>query len=456
MVAWTLRKLSRLHPATLLLLSYLLAIVIGTGLLLLPFATVSHRIDLIDAVFTATSAVCVTGLIVVDTGSYFSLFGQLVILLLIQLGGLGIMTVTVMLFQVIGKRVFFQQRMALQEVFSHTPRADIYQLLRSIFIFTALVEILGTILLFFHWLPDHPPSKALLLSAFHAISAFCNAGFSLFATSFMTERASLPLNAVICTLIILGGLGFPVVYELYRRRRQPDAEQKRLSVQAKTVLATSGLLILGGALILFLSEMGSQEAMGKGERLLVSIFQSVTCRTAGFNTVNMVTLNSASLVLILLLMFFGASPGSCGGGVKTTSLAVLAAFSVSRLKRHARVNMFKHSIPSDTVSKCISMLLLSVGIIFCALFLILFFDPAHGGAIGGRRKFLSYLFEVVSAFGTVGLSMGITPALNAFGKGILIVVMIIGRVGIPVFTYLIAGPSAAGGIEYAEENIMIG
>ena len=453
---WVLRKLSRMHTATLLLLSYLSAIVVGTGLLLLPAACVTHQIDFIDALFTATSAVCVTGLIVVDTGSFFTPFGQMVILVLIQLGGLGIMTVTVMLFQVIGKRVFFQQRMAVQEVFSHTPRADINHLLRSIFVFTAVVEAIGAAFLLFYWLPHYPLAKAIYLAVFHAISAFCNAGFSLFATSFVSDSASLPLNAIVCILIVLGGLGFPVVYELFQRWRTPAKERGRLSVQARAVLLTSALLIGGGAVILFLSEYRPQSTTGLGERMLVSIFQSITCRTAGFNTLEMVSLNSASLVLMMFLMFFGASPGSCGGGVKTTSLAVLSAFSTSRLKRHARVNMFKHSIPADTVSKCISMLLLSVGLIFTALFLILLFDPAHGGDIGGRRKFLSYLFEVVSAFGTVGLSMGITPALNPFGKAIIVVVMIIGRVGIPVFTYLIAGATPSKGIEYAEENLMIG
>jgi len=456
MFEWIIRKLNSFHPASLLLMSFLAAIVLGTALLLLPAATVSHQIKLIDALFTATSAVCVTGLIVVDTGSYFTFFGQLVILILIQIGGLGIMTVTVMLFQLIGKRIFFHHRSALQEVFSHTPRSDIYHLLRSIFVFTALAEIVGTLLLFFHWLPDHHPAMALYLALFHSVSAFCNAGFSLFAASFTADSASLPLNTVICGLIVLGGLGFPVVFELYRRRRPATGGRMRLSVHTKTVMITSALLIAAGAVILLLSEIRTQAHMGMGERLLVAVFQSVTCRTAGFNTVDIVALNSASLVFMMFLMFFGASPGSCGGGVKTTTLAVLAAFSLSRLKRHARVNMFKRSIPADTVAKSISMVVLSVGIIFSALFLILFFDPAHGGDISGRRKFLSYLFEVISAFGTVGLSMGITPALNAFGKAIIIVVMIIGRVGIPTFTYLIAGPPSPKGIEYAEENLMIG
>lgn len=456
MYDWTLRTLSRLHPATLLLLSYLAAIVIGTGLLSVPAATVAGRIHLIDALFTATSAVCVTGLIVVDTGSYFTGFGQLVILVLIQMGGLGIMTVSVMLFQLLGKRIFYQHRLAVEEGFSPTPRADIYRLLRAIFVFTAMAEAAGIGLLFAHWLRGHPPAEAFYLAVFHAVSAFCNAGFSLFAASFVDERASLLLNAVIGTLIVLGGLGFPVVYELYHRAFARSKEKRRLSVHAKTVLITTILLIAGGALLLLLSELGPLEKLGVTEKLLVSFFQSITCRTAGFNTLDIASLNSASLLLIMFLMFFGASPGSCGGGVKTTTLAVLTAFSASRLRRHSRVNMFKRSLPEDTVGKSISMVVLSVGIIFSALFLILFADPSHGGDINGQRKFLSYLFEVVSAFGTVGLSMGITPALNGFGKGVIVIVMIIGRVGIPAFTYIIAGSTSRKGLEYAEENLMIG
>ena len=249
MLEWTLRKLSTLHPANLLLSSYLASIAVGSGLLMLPTATVSGSISPTDALFTATSAVCVTGLIVVDTGGYFTLFGQGVILALIQLGGLGIMTISVTLFQLIGKKVFFQSRMAMQEVFSHTPRDDIYSLLRSIFVFTATVELAGATLLFFHWWRSYPAGKALYLSLFHSVSAFCNAGFSLFANSFIDERGSVLLNVTICTLIVLGGLGFPVVYELYRRTTDKQRRSRRFSVQFKTVLVTTGLLIFLSAAI---------------------------------------------------------------------------------------------------------------------------------------------------------------------------------------------------------------
>ena len=456
MLEWTLRKLSILHPANLLLFSYLATIAVGTGLLMLPAATVSGSINPTDALFTATSAVCVTGLIVVDTGSYFSLFGQGVILALIQLGGLGIMTISVTLFQLVGKKVFFQSRMAMQEVFSHTPRDDIYSLLRSIFVFTATVELAGATLLFFHWWQSYPVSEALYLGLFHSVSAFCNAGFSLFANSFIDERGSVLLNATICTLIVLGGLGFPVVYELYRRTTSKQQRSRRFSVQFKTVLVTTGLLIFLGAAILLITEKNLLQNASFGDRLMMTLFQSITCRTAGFNTVDIGGLNSASLAFMMFLMYFGASPGSCGGGIKTTTFAVLAAFSWSRLKGRARLNMFQKSIPQETVAKSISVVVLSIAIILAALFLILFTDPAHGSGVEGHQQYLSFLFETISAFGTVGLSMGATATLTGIGKFIVIVVMFIGRVGVLTFAYILAGPPARKGLEFAEENLMIG
>lgn len=455
MYDWILRGLSRLHPASLLLSSYLAAIALGSGLLMLPAATVSGHIAPIDAVFTSASAVCVTGLIVVDTGSYFSAFGQGVILLLIQIGGLGIMTISVTLFQIIGKKVFFQHRMAMQEVFSHTPREDIYALLRSIFLFTAVAELIGALILFLHWWGAYPAPKALELALFHSISAFCNAGFSLFETSFVNQSGSWLLNGTVCSLIVFGGIGFPVVYELFRRlSRRPD--RPRFSVQTKTVLITSGILLAAGAVIFYLSESDRLQPYDRFHRILIALFQSVTARTAGFNTVDIASLNSATLTLLMFLMFFGASPGSCGGGVKTTTLAVLTGFSWSRFKRYSRVNLFKKSIPEETVNRSISLVLLSIGIIAAALFAILMLDSGHGSRVPGNREFLSHLFETISAFGTVGLSMGATPLLNPIGKSILIGVMIIGRIGVPVFTYIIAGAEPRKGLTYAEENLMIG
>ncbi len=457
MLEWGTRRIRRSHPATLLMNGYLAAIALGTALLMLPCASVQGRLPLLDSVFTATSAICVTGLIVVDTGSWFTPFGQGVILCMIQVGGLGIMTLSVILFRLVGRRIGFHQRMAVQELFTHTPRRDIYQVLRSILVFTLVVEGAGVILFLGHWWGDLPFPRALAMAGFHAVSAFCNAGFSLLDDSFMQYRGSLLLNGTACALIILGGIGFPVVHEFLVLARQRAGKRWRVSVQAKTVVLTSAILILSGAAVFLATggtAMGGEEV---GDRMIASLFQSVTCRTAGFNTVDIGALNHTVLAFMIFLMFFGASPGSCGGGVKTTTLAVLTAFSWSRLMGRMRVNMFYKSIPRDTVTRSVMVTLLSVALIAMALFLILW--AQQGRMIhdeGSGESFLAYLFEVVSAFGTVGLSMGATEGLGAPGKVVIIAMMLIGRVGIPVFTYVVAGPTARGGFEYAEENLMIG
>ncbi len=451
-----LQRLNRLHPAFLMLFSYLAAIGIGIALLMLPAATVTHGIPFIDALFTATSAVCVTGLIVLDTAGDFTRFGQTVILGLIQLGGLGIMTLSVMFFHLIGLRVLFQHRMAVQEIFSHTPRKDIYTLLKSILVFTAAVECCGTLLLFFHWWKTYPLGKALFLGLFHAVSAFCNAGFSLFSTSFIMERTSIVLNLTVGSLIVLGGLGFPVVFEIYSKIVSKKGKIRRFSIQTKAVLWTSGVLIVLGAVMLILAERRLLQEQGPFDGWMAALFQSVTCRTAGFNTVDIAGLNNASLAMMMFLMFFGASPGSCGGGVKTTTLAVLAAFSKSRLKGWRRVSLFKKTLPEDTTTKALSMVLLSIGIVAAAFFLLLLTDMGNGTGTPDHSRFLRLLFETISAFGTVGLSMGATSALNPLGKLIIIAVMVIGRVGVPTFAYIITGPVSKKGLEYAQENLMIG
>ncbi|HDI58741.1 MAG TPA: ATPase [Desulfobacteraceae bacterium] len=454
MTSWFQHRLRRLHPTNLLLFSFLATIAVGTLLLMLPAAAGSGRLAFIDALFTATSAVCVTGLIVVDTGSYFSAFGQGVILFLIQIGGLGIMTISVALFQIIGKKVVFQQRMAMQEVFSAAPRADIYAILRSVIVFTVIIETVGALALFLHWQGAYPAGEAAKLAVFHAVSAFCNAGFSLFTDSLVGFRASGIVNATVGSLIVLGGIGFPVVYEIYRHATGSD--KGRVSIQTKAVLAASAALVGLGALVILVSEKTTVASMGIGERLLTAFFQSVTCRTAGFNTIDIASFNTATLLFMMFLMLVGASPGSCGGGIKTTTLVVLGGFSWSRLMRRKCVNLFGKTLPGETVTKSVSVLVFSLATIGVAVFVILFADPEHGARIGGNRQFLSYLFETVSAFATVGLSMGATGVLTPVGKLTIIVLMIIGRVGVPAFTYIIAGAASTKGIQYAEENLMIG
>jgi trk system potassium uptake protein len=450
-------RIRKIRVTTLLFASYLAAIGIGALLLMLPQATVSGSIPFIDALFTATSAVCVTGLIVVDTGTYFSPFGQMVILSLIQIGGLGVMTITVSIFVFLRRSISFKQRMAMQDVFAHTPREDIFHLLKSIFWFTALAEVIGAALLFIHWSGELPFGAAIYTAVFHSVSAFCNAGFALFPESFVRYRGDLLLNLTVCGLIIFGGIGFPVVYDFYQAGFRSNGSRFRLSVQTKTVLWTTLILIIVGTGVFWLEEYGfSTGENGREANLLAAFFQSVTCRTAGFNTVDIASLTDASLAFMLFLMFFGASPGSCGGGTKTTTLAVLATFGWSRLRQRMRVNLFKRSIPDETVTRSISLVVLSVAIIAVFFFILLLTLPrgfAHGA---GHGRFLAYLFEVVSAFGTVGLSMGVTGELTIPGKCLIIVMMMIGRVGVLTFSYVIAGDGARNGVEYAEENVMIG
>jgi trk system potassium uptake protein TrkH len=447
-----------MQPATLILLSFLFVIAVGTLLLMLPVSTHAGSIPLVDALFTATSAVCVTGLVVVDPGSYYTLFGQIVILFLIQIGGLGLMTISVALFRLIGRSIPFKQRMAMQDVFAHVPREDILKLVKHVVLFTLLVELGGAVLLTLHWASEFSFPRSAYLGVFHSISAFCNAGFSLFPDSFMRYGGNWLLNFTICGLIVVGGIGFPVLHDIYLKFRHRKGKRGKLAVQTKTVLVTTAVLIVIGALVFGLLErnlVGARESIA--ERVLTPIFQSITCRTAGFNTVDIGALGDATLFLMILLMFVGASPGSTGGGVKTTTLAVISAFSLSRLRRSRRVNMFKKTIPDETVVRSASLILISVSVIGVVLFMILVSDAASRlGATGFRRPFLAYLFETVSAFGTVGLSMGATPSLTTWSKAWIVVMMIIGRVGVLTFSYVIVGATPKKGIEYAEEGVMIG
>ncbi|MCK8601787.1 TrkH family potassium uptake protein [Desulfoferrobacter suflitae] len=449
-------RIQNIHPAKLVLMSYLAVIAAGTALLTLPCATASGTIAWHDALFTATSAVCVTGLVVVDTGTYFTLFGQLVILTLIQFGGLGIMTFTVTVFLTMGRRVPLKQRMIMQETFAHTPRADIFQLTKAIFAFTFAVELLGALLLWLIWLEEFAFPTALYHALFHSVSAFCNAGFSLFPGSFVGYRGALPLNAVICSLIVLGGIGFPVVYEI-QLRISGQGRRNKVSVQLRVVVLTTLILIMAGAALLLWSEWHyALKAYSFGDGLLIALFQSITCRTAGFNTIDISSLRNASLALMIFLMFVGASPGSCGGGVKTTTLALLGAFTWSRLRGRFRVNMYHKSIPAETVTKSVSLVLLAFGLICGVFFLLLLTHPVGSSLIVERTQFIEILFEVVSAFGTVGLSMGVTADLSVSGKLLIILMMLIGRVGVFTFAYVIAGTEARAGVQYAEQNLMIG
>lgn len=452
-------RLRDIPPAQALVLYYAAAILVGSMLLATPLAANGEPLSYLDALFTATSAQCVTGLIVVDTGTRLSLFGQGVVLLLIQIGGLGIMTFSVYLFIYLRGAIGTRGRWLINETLVHTPISSWSQLIRDIIVITLIIEAAGAALLSFALIPELGFWPGLYSAVFHSVSAFCNAGFSLFPDSFVGFRDNTLLNATVIVLIVLGGIGFLVIRELLQigintGRKQP--KNMRMSLHTKIVLITTAFLIIYGTLaIVWLEFDDALAGMPAAEGFWTALFQSVTARTAGFNTVEMGTLRVPTLFLIIFLMFVGASPGSAGGGVKTTSLALFFAIFHSRLKGSPHTNVFRRTIPAEAMTKALALVILAVIMIGLALFGLLIVqspDLAHEKP----REFLNYVFEAFSAFGTVGLSLGATSELNGPGKVIIILLMFAGRVGLLIMAFAIAGRTRRFAPHYAEENIMIG
>jgi trk system potassium uptake protein TrkH len=450
------RLLQRVHPAYLIILSYLSAALIGMILLSLPQASVSGRLPFVDALFTATSAICVTGLIVVDTGAQFTIFGKSIILVLIQLGGLGVMTFSVFLFLFLGRRLGIKGRWAINEAFSAAPIREVGELIKSIILFTFIAEAVGAILLYIHWNGEMGVGAALFAGLFHSVSAFCNAGFSLFTTSFMAYNTSWLMNTVIMLLIVVGGLGFPVIYEFITRFKcRKSGKRFIFSLHTRMVLTTTAFLIFSGALLIYLLERNSGiAALSFSEKILASFFQSVTARTAGFNTLDIPSLGAATLFIILMLMFIGASPGSCGGGIKTTSLAVFFAIMKSKIKGMSSVSYWKRTLPEETVSRVLAIFILAVLTVAAGLLILLVTQGGPNESI--REYFLTYMFEAVSAFATVGLSMGVTSSLTISGKFVIIILMLLGRVGLLTIAYVVTRRKKKISYKYAEERVMIG
>ncbi|HZG38903.1 MAG TPA: TrkH family potassium uptake protein [Nodosilinea sp.] len=434
---------------------FLVLITVGTVLLLLPFATVSGEWnDPLVALFTATSAVCVTGLIVVDTGSYFSAFGEAVILTLIQVGGLGYMTANTFLVLLLGRRLGLRERLAIQQSMDSAALAGGRSLILSIIAMTLIFELTGLFCLYPVFSQDYGSGYGLWLSVFHSISAFNNAGFSLFEDSIVGYALNPWVNAVITALVIVGGIGYQVIMELFawlRNRFQGNRCRGLFSLNFKVVTSTTAVLLVLGTLAFFVIEYQNPATLGPEtpyHKLLIAWFQSVIARTAGFNTIDIGAMGNASLFIMIALMFIGASPGSTGGGIKTTTIRILLASTRMALQGKEQVLCFRRQIPTSRVLKAIAVVVGSGLAVISATALLAISNP--------NLSFITVLFESVSAFATVGLSTGITADLSDFGKYVVIVTMYLGRVGVLLFMGALLGDPKPSAIQYPEEELLIG
>jgi trk system potassium uptake protein TrkH len=443
------------RPLRLLVSSFAAFIAAGTGLLLLPAATPAGQpIGFLDALFTATSAVCVTGLVVRDTGTGFTPFGQAVILGLIQLGGLGIMTFSLVVLSLLGGRLSLASRSVLTHTLAGAGRSDGLRPLLSLVVrFTFVVEVVGALVLFLRWRGTLGASGAAWAATFHSVSAFCNAGFSLWASSLEGYRDDPVVNGAIMGLIVLGGLGFLVVREVQRWWRRPS----QLSLHTKVTLATTAWLVGAGAAGIWLVERNDALAdLSIGSQLLASVFQSVTARTAGFNTVDLAEFTPAGLFVLMLLMFVGGSPGSCAGGIKTTTLGVLTLAAWQRIRGHSSVNAFRRSLGHSTLENAVTITIGGIVVTLAGVFGLLLFQTPHSSVNELHGEFAGYFFEVVSAVGTVGLSVGKTASLTPMARLLVIVLMFLGRLGPLTVAMALARSSGGTDLQLAEEDVMVG
>ncbi|BCJ88090.1 TrkH family potassium uptake protein [Effusibacillus dendaii] len=437
-------------PARILTVGFASLIFLGAFLLSLPIASKTGQgLNFMNALFTATSAACVTGLVVVDTLTQFSLFGQIVILSLIQIGGLGFMTVATFIIIFTGRRIGLRERLVIQEALNVNSLEGVIRLVRNIVLITMGIELVCAAILAFRFSYDMPTVRAIYYGVFHAISSFCNAGFDLFGDfRSLTGYVNDPIvNIVIMVLIILGGLGFTVMVDLWR---VPKGE--RLSVHSKLVLLTTAGLLVFGAIGYLLLEMNNPKTLGTlgwGDKLLASLFASTTARTAGYATIDYGSLSDSSLLWTILLMFIGGSPGSTAGGIKTVTTIVILLYVWSVITGKDSTVVFHKRIDPKTIYKSFIITVISA-ILLIAVTFALTISEHH-------IAFIRLLFEATSAFGTVGLSTNLTPELSPFGKLLITVMMYIGRVGPLTLTLaLTARGQDKALIKYPEEKLFVG
>jgi trk system potassium uptake protein TrkH len=436
--------LKRISPYQMLLMAFSSLIFGGTLLLKLPIST-KIPINWIDALFTATSACTVTGLNTVDTASTYTIFGQVVILLLIQLGGLGIMSFAILFFIMLGKKIGFKERLLMQQALNQNRIGGVIKLLRNLFIISFSVELVAMFFLSLRWVPEFGWSKGLYYSLFHSISAFNNAGFALWADNITRYVGDPIINITLAGLFIIGGLGFTVILDIITKR-----SFKKLSLHSKIMIVSTIALNLISIVVLFILEFRNPGTLANlptlSDKLWASFFQATSPRTAGFNSINIGAMHDSSIFFTTVLMFIGAGSGSTGGGIKLTTFAMIILSVFAFIRGKSRVVLAKRSIHESVLIRSLSVAIIAFIFVNIATFIL---------TLTENQKFIALLFEVVSAFGTVGLSMGITSSLSFVGKIVIIVIMFLGKIG-PLTFILSFSRKTNEPLKYPEEDILIG
>lgn len=428
--------IKKIKPGRLIVLGFFLVILLGAFTLMLPIsANDGIKVSFVDALFTSTSAVCVTGLISIDTADTFSVFGRTIVALLIQIGGLGVTSVGVGFILIIGKKVNIKERTLIKEAMNLDSLKGVVKLVKSILIMTLIFEVIGVLLSYIVFSKDYAPLDALGISIFHSIAAFNNSGFDILGNlqNLIPYQSNVLLNLTTCGLIIFGGLGFLVIKEIIEKK-----SFKKFSLHTKIVVTTTLFLLLTGTLLIKLTENISW---------LGAFFFSTSARTAGFSTYSLSTFTNAGLFVLVILMFIGASPGSTGGGIKTTTFFALTK-SVYSTSTNKHCVAFKRKFPNSVISKAFTLVLLALFVVCIGTYCLSILEP--------NCTFMQLLFEVTSAFGTVGLSTGITPGLTSLSKIVLVIIMFIGRLGPMTIATIWYFRESTSDAYYSEESIIIG
>lgn len=442
-----LKNKTKLNGVQILALGFLVAIIIGAIILSLPISSRSGEpTNFLDAIFTSTSAVCVTGLITLDTSTHWSTFGQTVIMTLIEIGGLGFMSFAVLISLILGKKITLRERLVMQEAMNTFSIQGLVRMVKYVLAFTVSVQFFGALLLSTQFVPEYGISKGVFYSIFHSISAFCNAGFDLFGTSLVGYSNNTVVILVISVLIIIGGLGFTVLLELYNFKGI-----KKLSLHAKLVIITTLILVFGGAMLMLLFEYNNPQTianMNIKDKLLNSFFASVSPRTAGFNSVPTNGMTLASKILTVILMVIGGSPGSTAGGLKTVTCGILVLTVISLIRGREDVECFGRRFTKELVIKAFTIVFIGLSLVIGVTMILSYTEVG--------ASFIDLLYESASALGTVGLTLGLTPNLSAVGKILIMIMMYLGRVGPITVMLALTRKRKKSGYKYPEGKILIG